>query len=172
SEDEVLPLLVGCEGEVGVAAVNGPRSVVVSGVAEVVLGIAEEWRARGRRTRRLTVSHAFHSPLMEPMVAEFRAVAERISYGEAAVPVVSNVTGRPAVFSAGYWVEHVRAAVRFADGMGYLAEQGASTFLEIGPDGVLSGMAQDCVDPAGAVFLPTVQIGRASCRESVEIVGG
>ncbi|KPC65919.1 acyltransferase domain-containing protein, partial [Streptomyces chattanoogensis] len=134
-EEELLPSLVGREGEVGIAALNGPRSVVLSGVAEAVLEVAEVWRAQGRRTRRLSVSHAFHSPLMEPMLAEFRSVAEKISYGEPAVPVVSNVTGEPAVFSADYWVEHVRSAVRFADGMAYLAEQGASTFLEIGPDG-------------------------------------
>ncbi|MFF4701203.1 type I polyketide synthase [Streptomyces chattanoogensis] len=167
SEEELLPSLVGREGEVGIAALNGPRSVVLSGVAEAVVEVAEEWRAQGRRTRRLSVSHAFHSPLMEPMLAEFRSVAEKVQYGEPAIPVVSNVTGEPAVFSADYWVEHVRSAVRFADGMAYLAGQGASTFLEIGPDGVLSGMGQDCVDIADGAFVPMLRGDRPEAPAAV-----
>ncbi len=151
SEDEVLPELAGL---VGVAAVNGPRSVVLSGAEDAVLELAAVWRERGRRVKRLSVSHAFHSPLMEPMVAEFSAVAERLSYGEPRIPIVSTVSGEPVEMSADYWVEHVRSTVRFADGMTYLAKQDVSTYLEIGPDGVLSGMGQTCVD---GTFLPAVR---------------
>ncbi len=82
SEDEVAPLLAGREGLAGIAAVNGPASVVVSGQEAAVLEVAGYWQQRGRKTRRLRVSHAFHSPLVEPVLAEFRAVAAGLSFAE------------------------------------------------------------------------------------------
>ncbi|MGW7658231.1 acyltransferase domain-containing protein, partial [Streptomyces tendae] len=152
AEADVLPLLAGREAEVSVAAVNGPRSTVISGAEEAVTEVAGRFDAQGVKTKRLRVSHAFHSPLMEPMLAEFRQVAEGLSYAPPRIPVVSNLTGLvadvEALCSAEYWVRHVRETVRFADGVKSLADQGATTHLELGPDGVLSGMGQDCAPDA------------------------
>ncbi|MDX3804287.1 type I polyketide synthase, partial [Streptomyces sp. AK04-3B] len=159
AESEVVPLLEGRGAQVSVAAVNGPRAVVIAGVEAAVTEVVEELKARGRRTSRLRVSHAFHSPLMEPMLEAFREVAEGVSYGSASVPLVSNVSGRLAVegelASAEYWVRHVREAVRFADGIGVLAAEGVTRFLEIGPDGTLTALAQNSlpVDTGDALFV-------------------
>ncbi|WP_344641704.1 acyltransferase domain-containing protein, partial [Kitasatospora cystarginea] len=114
SEDEVLPFLT---EELGIAAVNGPTSVVISGAEQAVLEVAEKLAADGRKTKRLTVSHAFHSPLMEPMLAEFREVAEGLTFAEPRIPIVSTLTGSitDELRTAEYWVRHVREAVRFHD---------------------------------------------------------
>nr|WP_116210513.1 type I polyketide synthase [Streptomyces olivoreticuli] len=169
-EDEVLPLL---DGRTSVAAVNGPSSVVVSGDEDAVLRVAARFEERGRKTRRLRVSHAFHSLLMEPMLAEFMAVARELTYDRPRIPVVSNVTGNLAapeeLCSADYWVRHVREAVRFADGVRRLADEGVTTFLELGPDGVLSALGGQCLpDGTDAVFAPVLGAGRAETATLLE----
>ncbi|MFD9196059.1 type I polyketide synthase, partial [Streptomyces phaeochromogenes] len=164
SEAEVLPHLT---PGVSVAAVNGPSSVVLSGRESEVLAVAGDFAGRGCRTRRLRVSHAFHSALMEPMLAQFRAVAEQLTYTDPELSFVSTVTGGPVsageVASADYWVRHVREAVRFADGVAHLREQGVTRFVEIGPDGVLTAMAQECVQgpDEGTAFIPVLRADRS-----------
>ncbi|WP_051407417.1 type I polyketide synthase [Nocardia sp. CNY236] len=156
TEDEVRELLTG--EAVAIAAVNGPTAVVLSGDAEAALAVAGQLSERGRRTRRLTVGHAFHSVRMEPMLEEFGRIAESVSYASPQLPVISNLTGAPAtsneLCSADYWVRHARGAVRFQDGVDSLVGAGATTFLEVGPGGILAAMLADCppAQPAGAVL--------------------
>ncbi|MCZ7438227.1 SDR family NAD(P)-dependent oxidoreductase [Micromonospora sp. WMMC241] len=136
SEESVREIIAGTG--VDVAAVNGPTSVVISGPADAV----DELAPRFAKATRLTVSHAFHSSLMEPMLAEFAAAIGHIEFGVPRVPVVSNLTGVPVQeFTVDYWVRHVREAVRFDDGMTWLAEHGVTRCLEVGPAGVLSALA-------------------------------
>ncbi|WP_446684959.1 type I polyketide synthase [Kibdelosporangium persicum] len=159
-EIEVAASLAGRADEVAIAAVNGPRSVVVSGVDSVVAGIAADWVARGRRTRRLRVSHAFHSPLMEPMLGDFRREIAGLEPMPPRIPIVSTVTGRMAgpgeLTSPEYWIRHAREAVRFADGIRVLADAGVVTFLEVGPNAVLSAAGSEiATDAAG--FAPSLR---------------
>ena len=164
TEAEVLAALDGVSG-VSVAAVNGPSSVVVSGEASAVERVAEGFAARGARTKKLVVSHAFHSALMEPMLEQFREVAEGLSYELPTIPVVSNVSGELAgseLASASYWVRHVREAVRFSDGVRTLADEGVTRFVELGPDGVLSAMAQGALaDVENVASVPVLRGERA-----------
>ncbi|GDY60077.1 hypothetical protein SVIO_107000 [Streptomyces violaceusniger] len=139
SEAEALELIGEC-ATVGLAAVNGPASTVVSGDEDVVLELAERWRKQGGKARRLQVSHAFHSLLMEPMLASFAQVLEGVSWREPQFPVVSG-TQDADVTDPAYWVRHVRETVRYHDTVLTLREQGADLFLEAGPDGTLSAMA-------------------------------
>ncbi|MET9444913.1 type I polyketide synthase, partial [Streptomyces sp. NPDC006610] len=159
SEDEVRLLLTGC---VGIAAVNGPQAVVVSGAESAVSEVAARFEAEGRKTTRLAVSHAFHSVLMEPMLAEFREVASRLTYGQPRIAVLSTVSGALAeeMATPGYWVRQVREAVRFADTVRVLEAEGVTRFLELGPDGVLAGMARQSVDSEDAVVVASSRRNR------------
>ncbi len=132
---------------VDVAAVNGPASVVLSGPVGDLDRVAELCAARGWRTRRLSVSHAFHSRLMEPMLNEFRAAIVGLGWSAPRVPIVSNLTGAVAdpseIAGPDYWVRHVREAVRFGDAVATLHGLGVATVLEVGPDATLTAMAAD-----------------------------
>ncbi|WP_406312552.1 SDR family NAD(P)-dependent oxidoreductase [Streptosporangium sp. NBC_01639] len=152
TEEEVLPLVT---EKVSIAAVNGPRSVVISGVEDAVVEIAARFTAEGRKTTRLKVSHAFHSVLMEPMLAEFRAVAEGLTYHPPTVPIALAEAQDPE-----YWVRHVRDAVRFTDRVGWLAERGVARFVEVGPDGVLTALTQQIVDPDAVTVVSGLRKGR------------
>ena len=173
-EEEVRGLLAAYEGTVSLAAVNGPESVVVSGAAAAVSEVADRLSARGRRTRQLRVSHAFHSPLMDGMLADFRAVATGLRFRQPARTVISNVTGRPVrpseISTAEYWVRQVRGAVRFADGVRAAYASGVRTFVELGPDGVLCAMAEECLDDERVVMVPTLRKPRSA--ESAAPDGG
>ncbi|HEV2638273.1 MAG TPA: SDR family NAD(P)-dependent oxidoreductase [Actinocrinis sp.] len=166
SEEEVLPLLT---AGVDIAAVNGPTSVVISGSKTAVTSVAAKLSEQGRKIKKLTVSHAFHSSLMEPMLVEFRSVLDSLTWNAAQIPIISNVSGSlagPEFSTPEYWVEHVRAAVRFADGITAAHEFGARTFLELGPEGVLTAMAQDCLTTGtdNLAFAPTVRSDRDEPR--------
>jgi len=167
AEDRVLQALAGQERRASLAAVNAPDSVAVSGDQEVAAEIAERLAAEGCRVRKLTVSHAFHSPRVEPMLEAFRDVAGQVSYHAPTIPIVSNVTGRLAteaqLTSPDYWTEHVRAAVRFADGVATLRDLGTTRYLELGPDATLCTMVAAVLGPASAdhVCVPVLQRRRA-----------
>ncbi|KBX71658.1 polyketide synthase Pks6 [Mycobacterium tuberculosis OFXR-12] len=159
-EDEVAPML---GHDVSIAAVNGPASVVISGAHDAVSAIADRLRGQGRRVHRLAVSHAFHSALMEPMIAEFTAVAAELSVGLPTIPVISNVTGQLVAddfASADYWARHIRAVVRFGDSVRSAHCAGASRFIEVGPSGGLTSLIEASLADAQIVSVPTLRKDR------------
>lgn len=159
-EDEVAPML---GHDVSIAAVNGPASVVISGAHDAVSAIADRLRGQGRRVHRLAVSHAFHSALMEPMIAEFTAVAAELSVGLPTIPVISNVTGQLVAddfASADYWARHIRAVARFGDSVRSAHCAGASRFIEVGPGGGLTSLIEASLADAQIVSVPTLRKDR------------
>lgn len=159
-EDEVAPML---GHDVSIAAVNGPASVVISGAHDAVSAIADRLRGQGRRVHRLAVSHAFHSALMEPTIAEFTAVAAELSVGLPTIPVISNVTGQLVAddfASADYWARHIRAVVRFGDSVRSAHCAGASRFIEVGPGGGLTSLIEASLADAQIVSVPTLRKDR------------
>nr|WP_263172694.1 type I polyketide synthase [Streptomyces sp. SCSIO ZS0520] len=133
---------------VSIAALNGPTSTVISGDADAVEAVSAYWQEQGRKTRQLRVSHAFHSAHMDPMLAEFEKTASTLTYHPPTIPVISNVTGKPAtteeLTSPAYWARQVRGTVRFHDGVEALTQAQIRILLEVGPRGVLTAMAHDC----------------------------
>ncbi|MFE0178054.1 SDR family NAD(P)-dependent oxidoreductase, partial [Streptomyces sp. NPDC059002] len=172
-ESDVLPELAAHEALVSVAAVNGPESTVISGDADAVREIAGRFAERGVKTKELRVSHAFHSPHMDGVLEEFRRVAQAVTYHEPSIPVVSNVSGRIAaegeLTTADYWTGHIRAGVRFHDGVRALREQSVTTYLELGPDPVLTAMVRgslgdDADGGAPVVAAAALRAGHAEAR--------
>ncbi|PZN81691.1 MAG: short-chain dehydrogenase [Candidatus Methylumidiphilus alinenensis] len=137
-------------GEVAIAAVNGPQNTVISGKAGRIQAIAADFQSSGFKATLLAVSHAFHSPLMEPMLEEFAEVARTVHYAPPQIELISNLTGEPAsddIATPGYWCRHIREPVRFAAGMQTLRRQGCAVFIETGPKPVLLGMGRQCLEP-------------------------
>jgi acyl transferase domain-containing protein/acyl carrier protein len=175
-EERVRAALAGAGGEVCVAAVNGPQHTVVSGRSERLEAVLAPLAAEGIRLEKLTVSHAFHSALMEPMLAEFRRVAGQVAFRRPEIPMVSNVTGEfasAAIASAEYWVEHVLRPVQFAAGMRRLGGGDYGALLEIGPHPVLLGMGQQCVteNGNGRLWLASLRRGVPEWRQMLLSLG-
>jgi acyl transferase domain-containing protein/NAD(P)-dependent dehydrogenase (short-subunit alcohol dehydrogenase family)/acyl carrier protein len=150
TEEQVAASLAEYDGRLSLAALNSPTSTVVSGDEDAVQSWMELWPQH--KMTRLSVSHAFHSALMDPMLDEFGVVVKGLSFGKPRIPVISNRTGKPAPASelanAQYWVRQVREPVRFLDGVRFLQSAGVSKYLELGPAGPLTPMVDQCLDGA------------------------
>ncbi|MBE9169284.1 acyltransferase domain-containing protein [Pleurocapsales cyanobacterium LEGE 06147] len=158
-------------GKVSIAAINSPKNTVISGEYRAVQAVLKQLEAQEVEYRRLQVSHAFHSPLMEPMIAEFERVASKIEYSAPQLGLISNVTGNlvtgKEVASAAYWCRHIREPVRFLASMQSLQKQGCEVFVEIGPHPVLIGMGRQCLPEAG-VWLPSLKRGQPDWQPLLE----
>ncbi|MGW6396502.1 SDR family NAD(P)-dependent oxidoreductase, partial [Streptomyces sp. NPDC055103] len=164
TEAELVPDLAEYAGRLALAAVNGPDSVVVSGDADAAGELATRWAGRGRKTRALRVSHAFHSPHMDGVLDEFRRVAASLTYHAPRIPVVSTVTGAVAtadeLSSPAYWAEQIRQAVRFHDAVRTLEDDGTTVFVEVGPDAVLTALATGSFTSGDSTALALLRAGR------------
>lgn len=163
SEEKVNQLIAPYTEKVALAAINGPQSVVISGEVEAIWTLINSLESQGIKTKQLQVSHAFHSPLMEPILAEFETVANQITYNQPRIPLISSVTGSGAdnsIATASYWVNHVRQPVKFAQSMETLYQEGYEVFLEIGPKPILLGMGRQCLPEGVGVWLPSLRSGQ------------
>ncbi len=172
SEDTVRAAVAPYSQKVAIAALNGPKNVVISGEGVAVQAVLQRLEAKGIEARPLTVSHAFHSPLMEPMLAAFEQRAAEVAYAEPHMQLISNVTGQLArgteVGQADYWRRHVRQAVRFATGMQTLHAQGYELFVEIGPSPVLLGMGRGCLPEGAGIWLPSLRRGQDDWQQLLQ----
>ncbi|OLT60326.1 type I polyketide synthase [Moorena bouillonii] len=174
SESQVIEAIKEYSSQVTIAAVNGPESIVISGESAAIASICSQFESVGVKTKALQVSHAFHSPLMEPMLTEFETVATEITYNQPKIPLISNVTGQEVggeITTAEYWVSHVRQPVRFAEGMETLHKQGAEIFLEIGSKPILLGMGRECLMGEKKLWLPSLRSGKPDWLQMLQSLG-
>ena len=170
-EAVVRRALSGRSGQVAIAAVNGPANVVISGAGRAVEEALDRLDAEGILAQELTVSHAFHSPLMEPMLDEFDAAASAVRFQRPRITLISNLTGRAVreeMDSPRYWRRHVREAVRFSDGIAALLREGCDALIETGPQPVLIGMGRKCAEGAETLWLPSLRKGRGDWEQMLE----
>lgn len=171
-EAQCRAALVGFEDKVVIGVVNGVRNHVLSGERTALATVVARLSAQGCETRPVNVSHAFHSPLMEPVLTEFRQLAATIDYRIPAIPLVSNVTGEIASaaqpFDAGYWVRHLRSPVQFAAGVKAMRAAGVDTFIEIGPRPTLIALAQQTLDEPDLLWLPSLRAQVSDTRRMFE----
>lgn len=164
------------EGEVcAIAGINGPQSTVISGTKTVVQSIVVYLKEQGIKSKPLQVSHAFHSPLMQPMLAEFEQVARQISYAPPQLKFISNLTGELAtneVATAEYWCQHISSPVNFLASMETLQQQGCSVILECGAKPILLGMGQQCLpDNEHRRWVPSLRPGYADWQQMLSSLG-
>jgi myxalamid-type polyketide synthase MxaB len=176
-EPEVVePLLLPYQRDLSIAAINGPKNVVVSGKARALQALDKEFQGRGLATQALVVSHAFHSPMMDPILETFEKRAAEISFRSPRLPLVSNLKGRffdpGEIPDAKYWTQHLRGTVRFLDGMVALAEQGCDVFLELGPQPVLTQLGKRCVSDNKISWLPSLKRGAEDDKVIQDSLGG
>ncbi len=169
---ELVADLLPADGAAAIAAINGPASTVVSGAAGAVEALCVHLAGAGIETRPLSVSHAFHSPLMDPILDEWEALARSVAFRPPAVPLLSNLTGAAlaAAPDAAYWRRHLREPVRFADGVQAAAALGCDTFLEIGPHPALMAAGRAALPPAAA-WLPSLRRGQSDWTTLLDTLG-
>ncbi len=173
-EETVVKAIAPYAKEVSIAAYNGTSLLVISGLREVLKAVVDSLERNGIKSVPLQVSHAFHSPLMEPMLSDFELVAGEVTYSPPQIPIISNLSGSQAgdeIATPGYWVRHVRAPVRFASGMATLFRQGYETFVEIGPKPVLSGMGRKIEDNSRFLWLPSLNEGKPDWQQLLQSLG-
>lgn len=160
--------------DVSIAALNGPQNTVISGTRHIIQALVENLKHEGVKTKVLTVSHAFHSPLMEPMLSDFERIAHEITYSSPQIALISNLTGElitTEIASAEYWCRHIRQPVRFEESMQQLHQQGYDVFVEIGPKPVLLGMGQLCLTNNNAAWLPSLRQGQDDWAQITTTLG-
>ena len=158
-EADVRRRLAAHGDRVAIAAVNAPDQVVVSGTPEAIRAICAQLEQDGIRVRLLSMTHAFHSPMVEPALAQLDAAARQLEHREPRLPIVSNVTGRlagPGEIDAAYWARHARRPVRFAEGLAALSAEGIDVFVELGPHPALLPLGPQCV-AQDATWVPTLR---------------
>ena len=174
-EDRVRATITPYTDSVSIAATNSPLNTVISGKADDVHAVLERLQREGVESKPLTVSHAFHSPLVEPILDEFEQCARSVEYRVPVVDLVLNVTGRPLGESlsldANYWRRHARETVRFAESIRTLHARGIRAFLEIGPAPVLIGMARQCVEDSETTWLASLRKDRDDCPQMLSSLG-
>ncbi len=174
-EQRVKAALADYEDRVSIAAVNAPGQIVISGAGDAVQALADQFTADGIKARPLVVSHAFHSPLMEPMLDEFERIASQVQYAAPKLRLISNVTGQvagPEIATPQYWRQHVREAVQFMRAVETLGELRHDVFLEVGPGTTLLGLGQQCLPGDQYAWLPSLRKGRDDWDQIAEALGG
>ncbi|KDA01425.1 type I polyketide synthase [Hyphomonas oceanitis] len=163
-EDQVAPMLAGIESEIAIAGVNGSEETVISGTLAAVDTVLKAVENKGIMARRLTVSHAFHSPLLDPMLGAFEEAASKFIYRPARIQLISNLTG--SAFATGtqpdaaYWRAHARNAVRFGDCVTALEQAGADILIELGPQPALLGLTARARPEAKWKTIPSLRRGQ------------
>ncbi|MBP0038866.1 MAG: type I polyketide synthase [Roseofilum sp. SID1] len=174
SKSVVQEAIAEYSAQVAIAAINGPESTVISGESGAIATLCRKLEAMGIKTKPLQVSHAFHSPLMEPMLADFAGVAREVTYHQPKIKFVSNTTGQKAgneVTKAEYWINHIRQPVQFYQSIKTLHEQGNELFLEIGPKPILLGMGSRCLPENVGVWLPSLRPGVEEWQQMLSSLG-
>lgn len=166
------PLIAPYSKQISVASINSPENVIISGAAEAIKQITVMLSDLRIPTRSLNVSHAFHSPLMEPICAPFEESARKVTFGPARIPMASNLTGEligpDKILNAKYWSSHLRRTVQFSNGIQALYNSGCRVFLELGPNPILRNLGKRCVNGAPALWLSTLKKGQDDRREVME----
>ncbi|MBW4615278.1 MAG: type I polyketide synthase [Desmonostoc vinosum HA7617-LM4] len=174
ASEALVSSIIKPDTQVAIAAINGPKSVVISGDRQAIEIVCNTLRAEGITTKKLQVSHAFHSPLMEPMLGEFEQLAKNITYSSPKISLISNLTGQPItdeIATPKYWCNHVRQPVRFAAGMEALYQRGYKVFIEIGPKPILIGMGRYCLPEGEGVWLSSLRSGREDWQQILDSLG-